>query len=325
MVDIGDGNSVWITINKADVDLLCKCGANQFAFGINEYVFRESKPVVMLCSNNKSYRISAAWSGMHGIYLRHGDDMSDKPVTAVVPASEIERGLFENMKRIAEERKTQRDGEGISKIEDPDVERAEILMEVVERADRRQGTLGQMQLLAFWNLIENSLLRKLDGNPETVHDAARQRDWDQRDYIMALALIVDRIFVEVDTAYKLGKPYTNPETGEPITVSKLVNTPKLIRKLRQISDTFGKLSLPDDREKRERLIGSVLTDSAVKVEAVRDDVQQSIVVSQANPLIDIKEEEIKDDPSRTRLIMVVTSQQKKVIMKLMKTLGDVAV
>lgn len=325
MIDIGDGQSIWITINKTDVDLLCYCGANQFAFGFTEYVFRETKPVVRLCPSSLSYRISAAWSDIHGNYIKHGDvGMADKP-TAVVTASEIERGLNENVKRISEERSAQRNGEGISKVVDIDVERAEILMEVVERADRRQGTLGQMQLLAFWRLVDEGILKKLDGDPQTVLDAARARDWDQRDYILALAMIVDRIFTEVDTAYKLGKPYTNPESGEPITVEKLVNTPKLIRKLRQISDTFTKLSLPDDRDKRQLLLGSVLTDSAVKVEAVRDELQQKIVVSQSNSLIDIKEEDIDGDPDSVRLIMVVTKKQRGVLMKLMKNLGDVAV
>ena len=182
MIDVGDGKSVWITLRQNDVKLLCLCGANQFAFGFNEYVFRESKPVVMLCSSNKSYAISAVWSPSHGQYIKHGDvEMADKPATQVVQSSEIDRGLNENVKRIADERSKQRDGEGISKISDIDQERAEILMEVVERSDKRQGILGQMQLLAFWRLVEDGLLKKLDGGPQSVHDAARARDWDQRD------------------------------------------------------------------------------------------------------------------------------------------------
>lgn len=353
MILLDEKNSTWITLRKADAELISFCTQMPEAFGSIDYSYHATfRPMVKLKKYGMaSAAIEGVWHKILARYVRHSEmaDAKNAVTTATVAAptqeqdkfSQIRSMLDKNIERAtANRRKALAEG-GVTVMPDEATEHALVRMDVIGSADKQQGILGQVQLLAFWDMYKRGSFRKLPKSPGTVLEAAKLQTWQNREYILSLARIVDRVFADVDARASLGKPYTFPNDAKtPITVEYLLSTDGLVKKLLYVSRVWENI-LPNDFESRQKLMAAVVSKSSAAVEGEIDQVANKTVISAGNgesvaagvteesespsettttkPAQEFKliyeEQEIDDEPDKVRVTMILTRQQKAVFDK----------
>lgn len=308
-----DGHTVGVTLSEEDLQLIVKSGHSLTDFQ-TDHIFPEfARPYVRIAGD----KLESVLDPERSAYINHkGEAVMTVPKMVVAGGGDTasyER-LKDHFNTIAAKKR-----EDIP--EDPSDEHRADAVAYIEGFrhihNHLQQNLGKMMIIGMWELRSTGLYMSLPNQPKTIADAIRVFDgqWDDMDYIIRLARIVDRILPEVDAALKLGRPFTNPKTKAPLTVEDLIMGDGLVKKLGMHSDHFSKLISPEDKQ---QFLSAVVTQSASKVAALKDQ-QQAITVAETSDVpVEVRQTQGKD--GRYKIEMEVSEAQLHAIQRLLKPL-----
>lgn len=314
-ITVAAGKSTfYVILTEEDVQLLVKCGHEAAAFQA-DHVFPEfARPYLRVVDG----KLESVLDLSRSAYINHkGEAVLDvpKPVTSSAKESgasydrlksHFEALAAEKREKIPEDPTNEHRADAVSYIDG-----------IKHIHNGLQQNLGRMMIIGMWQLRTTGLFMDLPNQPRDIAEAMRVFDgqWDDMDYIIKLARIVDRILPEVDAALKLGRPFTNPKTKAPLTVEDLIMGEGLVKKLGAHSDHFSKLISPEDKQ---QFLSAVVTQSNAKVAALKDQQQAITVAETSDTPVQVRQTQGKD--GRYKIEMEVSEAQLHAIQRLLKPL-----
>lgn len=139
-------------------------------------------------------------------------------------------------------------------------ESLEVQTEILRLAYSEHKTWGYVVLKVLWNVAQ--LPYETVYQVRSLMEYATQVLGINSEEIEYHIHIVERILLPMESA---PVRFTRPDTGEIVTTETLVNTPKLLSKLKIISPHFKEAMQKNDTDKAKNLIGLVLTESNTRV------------------------------------------------------------
>jgi hypothetical protein len=307
------GEPVSISLSEEDLRLFASCGYSVTDFQA-DHVFPDfARPYVRVIGN----RIESVLDSSRGAYVNHkGDSVLEIPKPEV--AGKKDSSPYDRLK-VQFSALTAKKREGIP--DDPECEGRADAIAFIEGFkyihNDMQQNLGKMLMIGMWEMRSSGLYMRLPNTPRDIAEAMRVFDgqWNDMDYVIKLARVVDRILPEVEAARKRGTPFINPATKKPLTVEDLIMGDGLVKKLAAHSDHFSKLISPEDKQ---AFLAAIATKSNTEVAALKDKQQAITVASASETPVEVKQ--TAKDNGRYKIEMEVSEAQLHAIQRLLKPL-----
>lgn len=317
------GGEHWLSLKRQDMDLLVFCGCPTSILSKHETLFKiQEEPLVKLIEDRGKYTLAGVWYKDRHITYSEGNEIVTQSKLEPSNTSTIEElntAVDKMIEKFRGEREKQRSAEQtILAPEDEAREGAELYNNIFMHIDALMDKFGRVELVALWRYRQSGQYLALPNKPGNIHEAVSGLSLKSREYTLALAHVVDRIFSEVEALTKAGKPFMNPNLNIPITVDYLIITPGLIQKLKQHSQYYASLI---DYDSKQKFMGWLVTETVVKMKALVD--EGSKVTDTAN-LIPVKIEAIPNS-DKSRLTFDVTPAQLIAVQRALRPLlGEIS-